>query len=306
MTQSYRGMLPLCAAACLVASCVRQPLPSSPADAGNVFVPDAAYPDAGEPVPDAAALSAADAEALPEDAGSGDLLTDAGTVVVMRDAGPPPRCIGSYAEGVTLFSAQEPLVLKAHGAEPDQAEIYAFPWRTSLGEVRPVYLDVTWHAEGDAVLRTEILPDARNRQLRVTADGDIFDMGEHGRDAALLIHACVTNRCPATAGDGSPCRCAPEVCSANIIAFAVPALDGLWEFTENGDTRGTFTLVQNGRDLTGGPWEFPFFVGGSGVQGDDLGLLITGVISADRRSLSGITEEEDGVIIGSWSARRAD
>lgn len=299
-------MLPWFAVACLVAGCTRQPLPSSPADAGDVFVPDAARQDAGEMVLDAAMLSAADAEALPEDAGSGDLPTDAGTVLVMRDAGPPPRCIGSFAEGVSLFSPREPLVLRAHGAGSDQAEVYAFPWRTSLGEIRAVSLDVTWHVEGDTVLSTELLPDARGRQLRVTADGDIFDMGGRGRDAALLIRACVANRCPATAGDGSPCRCAPEVCSVNIIAFAVPALEGLWEFTEDGEARGIFTVVQDGRDLTGGLWEFPLSIGGSSVQGGELGLLITGVIAADRRSLSGIVEEEDGEIIGSWSARRAD
>lgn len=306
MTQSYRGKLPWFAVVCLVAGCPRQPLPSSPADAGEVFVPDASRPDAGELVLDAAVLPAADAETLPEDAGSGDLPIDAGTVVVMRDAGPPPRCIGSFAEGVSLFSAREPLVLRAHGAEPDQAEIYAFPWRTSLGEVRPVYLDVTWHTEGDTVFSTELLPDARGRQLRVTADGDIFDMRTRGYDAALLVRACVTNRCPATAGDGSPCRCAPEVCSTNTIVFAVPALDGQWEFTEDGEVRGTFTVVQDGRDLTGGLWEFPISIGGSGIQGSELGLLITGVIATDRRSLSGITEEEDGEVIGSWSARRAD
>lgn len=292
MEKMLRMAIPALAVAWFGAGCPHQPMSACPADGGHASLPDASRSDAGVPSDDAAAV--------PDDAGS----ADAGAPDAARDAGPPPRCIGSYVEVISLFSARAPIVLAAHGA-PNAAEIYAWPWRMSLGEARPVAADVTWHAEGDAVLRTELIPDPRGRQLRVTAEGDLFDMGTRVRDASLLIRACVTNLCPREALEGR-CRCDPEVCSGSIIAYAVPALDGLWEFTEDGAPSGPFAVVQDGRDLLGTPWAFPLYIGGSGLEGGELGMRVTGVIATDRRTLSGIVELEDGEIVGSWSARRVD
>ncbi len=260
-------------------------------DAAIGFDGGAAGPDAGLEVRDAA---------TPGDAGIE--RVDAGRAG--PDAG-PPRCIGSYAEGVAIFSAREPIVLRAHADPAETAEVTAWPWQTSFGTVRPVALDVTWRTEGDHVFVAEPVTDPRERRLLLAVTGDAFDMGV-GREPALTVRACVANACPATAADGSPCRCEPDVCSATMIAYAVPRLDGRWTFGEDGADVGTFDVAQSGRELLGGPFDFPLDIDGVGVRGGELGVLVEGAITADRQSISGLRLTEDGDVIGPWTARRVD
>ncbi|TAK05290.1 hypothetical protein EPO33_04980 [Patescibacteria group bacterium] len=259
--------------------------------------------DCGPAVGDAG-TSEADAGFALSDAGTaaGDAAADGAPPA---DGGPPPRCIGSYAEGVALFAAETYVVLRAHVDPEETAEITAWPWQTSLGSVRPVAREVEWRTEGDAAMfRTEPLADPRERRLRLAVAGDAFDMG--GREPYLTVRACVRNGCPAAAADGSPCRCEEEVCSPIILAAAVPSLDGRWSFSEDGAEMGAFDIRQSGRVLSGLPYDFPFNIEGVGVQGGELGILVTGAVAPDRRSISGLRFTEDGDVIGPWSARRAD
>lgn len=267
------------------------PCPVS-ADAGEVMWADAARRDAG-PAADAAPSAVPDAGSPAPDAG-------------MRDAGPPPACIGSYAEGVAVFAEENFLSLPAHGDPPETAEVTAWPWRVSLGGVRPVAREVEWEITGDgALFRTEASPDRYGRRMTLAALGDVFDRGGH-EEPLLQVRACVRNGCPAAAGDGSPCSCAEAVCSPVILAAGVPTLAGRWEFTGDGFDTGTVELRQDGRELSGMPFGFPLRIDGVGIGGADLGFSVEGAIGADRRSMSGLRLNEDGEVTGTWSARRAD
>lgn len=275
--------LSLATAACDGPSPVDPPYPE---DAGAGMGGDAA------PMVDAA-MGMPDALAMPVDAGTG-------------DGGPPPRCIGSYAEGVAIFAAETYLVLRAHAEPEESAEVTAWPWQTSLGSVRPVPRDVEWRTEGDPVFVAEPVPDPRGRRLRLMATADAFDL-RRSREPHLVVRACVANPCPAAAADGSPCSCEPEVCSPSIVVAAVPVLDGRWSVEQDGADLGTFDVVQAGRELTGLPFDIPLWIDGVGVQGAELGLQVQGAVAFDRRSITGLRLSEDGSeVIGPWSARRVD
>ncbi len=284
MTRPMRSLfLFLFIAACDGPPQVDAPLPE---DAGEGMGDDAA------PMADAA-TEMPDAFAMPVDAGIG-------------DGGPPPRCIGNYAEGVALFAAESYVVVRAHADPPEPAEITAWPWQTSLGSVRPVAREVEWRTEGDPTFIVESLADPRGRRLRLTATADAFDL-RRSREPHLVVRACVTNPCPAAAADGSPCSCEPEVCSPSVIVAAVPVLDGRWSVEQDGEDLGTFDIAQAGRELTGMPFDIPMWIDGIGVQGAELGIQIQGAIAADRRSITGLRLSEDGSeVIGPWSARRVD
>ncbi len=231
------------------------------------------------------------------------IASDAGMPAGAVDAGLLPQCIGSYAEGVTLFTAASPTVLRVHADQPDTVEVSAWPWQIYLGRVRPVYRSVEWHTAGDDLFTVDALPDARNQRVRVTATGDIFD--RESREPFLLLRACVRNDCPAAAAEGR-CLCPGEVCSAPLIAYAVPRLDGRWDFRQNDLEQGVFDLIQDGRTLTETPFDFPIAIEGRGVNGGDFGTVVQGAISADHQSMSGLIQDEDGRVHGSWSAQRAD
>ncbi len=286
MRKQFRVAVAMLVMAWSSAGCDGLPEETSPADAGTPFFVDGspAERDAG---------TTADAGAVMADAGAGD------------DAGPPPRCIGNYAEGVAIFAAETVLALRAHADPEDSAEITAWPWQTSLGAIRPVARDVAWRVEGDTMMfRTEPLVDPRERRLRLAVAGDAFDMG--GREPFVSVRACVQNPCPETATDGSPCRCEMEVCSPLLLVSSVPALDGRWMYAENGEDVQMLNLAQSGRMVSGFPFGFPCMVEGMGISYTDLGVGVIGAIAADRNSISGLLLAEDWDVLGTWSARRAD